>query len=212
MPSNTILELNVGGQLFQTNIQTLCKYPDSMLCAMFSHTDSGLIPMPKTEKGHFFLDADPIYFRVVLNWLRLGKVTLDNPGLLKGTMALAEYFGLNKLSEELKMIDKKNKLPPPIVRTVARSYETVDETIEENVRHLERELLNYISSNDSENRSDSTLKQNKYMLENLTVAIKVSGGYAINKLAAKKFVGYYYSSMGNFAIGYYFGTIKECYK
>ena len=108
MPSKTILELNVGGQLFQTNIQTLCKYPGSMLCAMFSHTDSGLTPMPQTEKGHFFLDADPIYFRVVLNWLRLGKVTLDNPGLLKGTMALAEYFGLDELTEELKVIEKKN--------------------------------------------------------------------------------------------------------
>ena len=128
-------------------------------------------------------------------------------------MALAEYFGLDKLTEELKMIDKKNKLPPPIVRTVARSYETVDETIEENVRHLERELLNYISSNDSENRSDSILKQNKYMLENLTDAIKVSGGYAINKLAAKKFVDYNrVSHMENFNIAYYFDAIKECYK
>ena len=68
-----------------------------MLCAMFSHTDFGLSPMPKTEKGHFFLDADPIYFRVILNWLRLGKVTLDDPGLLEGAMTLAEYFGLDEL-------------------------------------------------------------------------------------------------------------------
>ena len=111
MPSKSILKLDVGGQLFKTNIQTLCKYPDSMLCAMFSHTDSGLTPMPKTEEGHFFLDVDPIYFRVILNWLRLGKVTLDDPGLLNGTLTLAEYFGLDKLTEELKMIDQKNKLP-----------------------------------------------------------------------------------------------------
>ena len=108
MNSKSILKVDVGGQIFQTNVNTLCKYPDSMLCAMFSHTNSGLTPMPKTEKGHFFLDADPIYFRVILNWLRLGKVTLDNPGLLKGTMALAEYFGLDELTEELKVIEKKN--------------------------------------------------------------------------------------------------------
>ena len=125
-------------------------------------------------------------------------------------MALAEYFGLDKLTEELKMIDKKNKLPPPIVRTVARSYETVDETIEENVRHLERELLNYISTKDKE---DSILRDNKRMLEHLTVAIKISGGYAINKLAAKKFVDYNrVSHVGNFNIAYYFDAIKECYK
>ena len=110
MPSKYILKLDVGGQLFKTNIQTLCKYPDSMLCAMFSHTDSGMTPMPKTKKGHFFLDADPICFRVVLNWLRLGKITLELKRHLKGTMALAEYFGLDKLTEELKVIDKKNKL------------------------------------------------------------------------------------------------------
>ena len=108
MNSKYILKVDVGGQIFKTNVNTLCKYPNSMLCAMFSHTNSGLTPMPKTEKGHFFLDADPIYFRVILNWLRLGKVTLDNPGLLKGTMALAEYFGLDELTEELKVIEKKN--------------------------------------------------------------------------------------------------------
>ena len=111
MPSKSILKLDIGGQLFKTNIQTLCKYPDSMLCAMFNHTDSGLTPMPKTEEGHFFLDVDPIYFRVILNWLRLGKVTLDDPGLLNGTLTLADYFRLDELTKELKMIDQKNKLP-----------------------------------------------------------------------------------------------------
>ena len=209
MPSNSILELNVGGQLFQTNIQTLCKYPDSMLCAMFSHTDSGLIPMTKTEKGYFFLDVNPIYFGVVLDWLRLGKVTFDNPGLLKGTMALAEYFGLDKLTEELKVIDKKNKLPSLTLRTVTRSYETVDETVKDNVCHLEEALL----KKDTPSRI--------VMLKHLRNAIKLSSGYAINKLAAKMFVDecsiffekdkFGYSKINDFTIAYYFNTIKEFY-
>jgi len=211
MPSKSILKLDVGGQLFKTNIKTLCKYPDSMLCAMFSHTDSGMTPMPKIEKGHFFLDADPIYFRVVLNWLRLGKVTLELKRHLKGTMALAEYFGLDKLTEELKMIDKKNKLPSPILRTVARSYETVDETIEDNVRHLEEEL---------EKKQGLHPYENHEILKYLRHAIKLSGGYAINKLAAKMFVdkcssfppgSYSADAMDDFTIGYYFNAIKECY-
>ena len=195
MPSKTILELDVGGQLFKTNIQTICKYPGSMLCAMFSHTDSGMTPMPKTEKGHFFLDADPIYFRVVLNWLRLGKVALDNPGLLKGTMALAEYFGLEELTKQLKQ-------PSP----VERSYETVDETIEDNVRHLEEALSN--------NHNGFVI------LGHLRNAIKLSGGYAINKLAAKMLVdkcsslspgSYSALAMNDFTIEYYINAIKDCY-
>ena len=195
MPSKTILELDVGGQLFKTNIQTICKYPGSMLCAMFSHTDSGMTPMPKTEKGHFFLDADPIYFRVVLNWLRFGKVALDNPGLLKGTMALAEYFGLEELTKQLKQ-------PSP----VERSYETVDETIEDNVRHLEEALSN---------------NPNGFViLGHLRNAIKLSGGYAINKLAAKMLVdkcsslspgSYSALAMNDFTIEYYINAIKDCY-
>ena len=38
-------------------------------------------------------------------------MALDDPGLLNGTLTLAEYFGLDKLREELKMIDEKNRLP-----------------------------------------------------------------------------------------------------
>ena len=209
MPPKSILKLDVGGQLFKTNIKTLCKYPDSMLCAMFSHTDSGMTPMPKTEKGHFFLDADPIYFRVVLNWLRLGKITLELKRHLKGTMALAEYFGLDKLTEELKVIDKKNKLPSLTLRTVTRSYETVDETVKDNVCHLEEALL----KKDTPSRI--------VMLKHLRNAIKLSSGYAINKLAAKMFVDecsiffekdkFGYSKINDFTIAYYFNTIKEFY-
>ena len=199
MPSKTILELNVGGQLFQTNIQTLCKYPGSMLCAMFSHTDSGLTPMPKSEKDHFFLDVDPIHFRVVLNWLRLGKITSQDPDLLNGTMALADYFGLEELTKELKR-------PSPSIRTVERSCETVDETIEDNVRHLEEAL--------------SKTTNGFGILGHLRNAIKLSGGYAINKVAAKMFVdkcssfnpgSYSADAMDDFTIGYYFNAIKECY-
>ena len=167
MPSKTNLELNVGGQLFQTNIQTLCKYPDSMLCAMFSHTDSGLIPMPKTEKGHFFLDVNPIYFGVVLDWLRLGKVISQDPNLLTGTMALGDYFGLEELTKELKR----------------PSHETVDETIEDSVRHLEEALLKH-QGKPRPVRSEGCQK----IIDYLRSAIKLSGGYAINKLAAKMFV------------------------
>ena len=110
MASLSILELDVGGQLFKTNIQTLRKYPGSMLFSMFCHTKLHLIP--RTEKRHFFLDVNPIHFGVVLDWLRLGKVTSQDPDLLIGAMALAEYLKLKKLTEELKMLMKRTNYHP----------------------------------------------------------------------------------------------------
>ena len=84
MASSSIIKLNVGGQIFETNVHTLTKYPGSMLCAMFSYTQNGISPMPKTNEGLFFLDADPEYFRVILNWLRLGEIVAEKSSDLKG--------------------------------------------------------------------------------------------------------------------------------
>ena len=62
MATENIIEINVGGQLFQTTVFTLTKYPGSMLSAMFSYTDTGMLPMPKTKDRQYFLDADNKYF------------------------------------------------------------------------------------------------------------------------------------------------------
>ena len=77
MAAKDIIEINVGGELFTTNIQTLTKYSDSLLAIMFDHVDEGRSPMSKTENGVYFLDADPVYFRTILNFLRLGKLPFD---------------------------------------------------------------------------------------------------------------------------------------
>ena len=66
---------------------------DSMLAVMFNHTDQGLAPMPKTKEGAYFLEADPIYFREILNYLRYGQSTED-PDLFRGVKNLADYLGL----------------------------------------------------------------------------------------------------------------------
>merc|ERR1712241_1572593 len=71
-----------------------------MLCAMFDHEEQGMQPLPKTENGYYFLDADPEYFRVVLNFLRLGKLVFDDPKLSKGVLELANYFGLQEFISE----------------------------------------------------------------------------------------------------------------
>ena len=66
--------------------------------------------MPKTPDGHYFLDVDPEYFRIILNWLRMGEIIAEESSVLKGVMALANYFGLEDLMEELKSIQQKDSL------------------------------------------------------------------------------------------------------
>ena len=110
MASQSIIKIDVGGQIFQTAISTLSKYPGSMLSAMFSHTEAGMSPMPKTEAGHFFLDVNPKLFEIVLEWLRLGEIITEDPCLLKGTLSLANYFGLDKLLEELEAVVQKKSV------------------------------------------------------------------------------------------------------
>ena len=110
MATESIIEINVGGRLFQTTVFTLTKYPGSMLSAMFVHTDTGMSPMSKTKDGQYFLDANPKYFEIILDWLRLGEITTNDSDIMKGTLSLANYFGLEELKEKLKSFQDKSKL------------------------------------------------------------------------------------------------------
>ena len=108
--SESIIKLNVGGQIFQTSRHTLTKHKDSLLGKMFKSPKNGSHFIQKIEEDNFFLDADPEFFRIILNWLRLGKITAENPEILNGVHQLAEFLGLAKLEKELKDI-QENKIP-----------------------------------------------------------------------------------------------------
>ena len=99
--SDSIVTLDVGGQMFKTQISTLTKYPGSMLAAMFNHQDQGMVPMAKTKDGAYFLDVDPSHFREILNYLRYGKIITKDSELLECVKNLADYFGLTELIKEL---------------------------------------------------------------------------------------------------------------
>ena len=98
---DSIITLDVGGQMFKTQISILTKYPDSMLAIMFQHTANGLAPMPMTKDGAYFLDANPLYFGEILDYLRRGKIVSEDPNVLKGIKNLANYFRLEELIKEL---------------------------------------------------------------------------------------------------------------
>ena len=90
---NPIITLDVGGQIFKTTRNTLTKYPSSILTQMFSQ---GLSTIQKTEDGNYFLDINPEYFSVILDFLRFGALTIDADSSKKfqNVMILAEYLGI----------------------------------------------------------------------------------------------------------------------
>ena len=67
---SVIVDLDVGGTLFRTTKQTLLSDPKSMLAKMFDPSAS-LVPVLRTD-GAYFIDRDPVYFIIVLNFLRTG--------------------------------------------------------------------------------------------------------------------------------------------
>jgi hypothetical protein len=62
-----IVEINVGGEIFATTIQTLGR-EQSVLMAMIS----GQIQSRRDTQGRLFIDRDPTHFRWILNYLRDG--------------------------------------------------------------------------------------------------------------------------------------------
>ena len=95
---SSTINLNVGGHVFKTSVQTLTKDPNSMLAAMFS----GKFEMKPCEDGSFFIDRDGTYFRFILNYLRTGKLTLpEGATFLKELEEEAEFYQIQGIIDEL---------------------------------------------------------------------------------------------------------------
>ena len=65
-----VVKLNIGGQIFETNVKTLQKDPECLLATMFSEQ----IELIQQEHETYFIDRDGTNFRHVLNYLRAGKL------------------------------------------------------------------------------------------------------------------------------------------
>ena len=64
------IELNVGGQIFTTLKETLCRAG-----GIFPHMFVQFEQWPKDSTGRLFIDRDPLLFRILLDWIR----NLDRP-------------------------------------------------------------------------------------------------------------------------------------
>jgi len=103
--------LNVGGQIFHTTKSTLRADPRSMLAKMFEENQA-LASSVRDENGAWFIDRDPIYFRVILNFLRSPTQLVIDPNVNpNGVLEEAHFFQVHPLIAQL------TKEHPDITRT-----------------------------------------------------------------------------------------------
>lgn len=97
------INLNVGGELFTTRLETLQLVPDSLLGKMFED-NSAYGKLPRDKNGVVFFDRDPKAFSSVLDYLQRGGRVIGPPesdALLARVRDEADYFGLVGMVDEL---------------------------------------------------------------------------------------------------------------
>uniref|UniRef100_A0A914WL71 BTB domain-containing protein n=1 Tax=Plectus sambesii TaxID=2011161 RepID=A0A914WL71_9BILA len=97
--SSRTVRLNVGGQRFETTVQTLRRLPDTMLGRMFS--DDWRPP----GDADTFIDRDGRLFHHILNFLRDDHTAAlpEDADQLRQLLREAEYYQLCELSEWCRM-------------------------------------------------------------------------------------------------------------
>ncbi|XP_062993934.1 BTB/POZ domain-containing protein KCTD11 [Elgaria multicarinata webbii] len=97
-----LITLNVGGKLYSTTLETLTRFPDSMLGAMFR----GPQPALTDSSGNYFIDRDGKAFRHILNFLRFGRLDLpEGYAELSLLRAEADFYQIRPLLEELRRVE-----------------------------------------------------------------------------------------------------------
>ncbi|KAJ7313254.1 hypothetical protein JRQ81_004537 [Phrynocephalus forsythii] len=97
-----LVTLNVGGKLYSTTLETLTRFPDSMLGAMFR----GPQPALTDSCGNYFIDRDGKAFRHVLNFLRFGRLDLpEGYAELSLLRAEADFYQIRPLLEALRRLE-----------------------------------------------------------------------------------------------------------
>ncbi|CAH2106236.1 unnamed protein product [Euphydryas editha] len=89
------VKLNVGGTYFLSTKTTLSRDPNSFLYRLVQE-DSDLIS-DRDETGAYLIDRDPTYFSPVLNYLRHGKLVINNDIAEEGVLEEAEFYNITEL-------------------------------------------------------------------------------------------------------------------
>ncbi|KYQ88544.1 hypothetical protein DLAC_11268 [Tieghemostelium lacteum] len=104
---NEWVALNVGGTTFHTTLSTLTSIKNTVLYKMFS-SESKFQISRKDANGSYLIDRDPIYFRVLLNYLRSPSNTeliIDGEVSLRGVLQEAHYFHIEPLIDLIEKLE-----------------------------------------------------------------------------------------------------------
>ncbi|MGH0184030.1 UNVERIFIED_CONTAM: hypothetical protein FKN15_013737 [Acipenser sinensis] len=93
------VRLNVGGTLFLTTRQTLCKEQTSFLYRLCQQHE---LQSDTDETGAYVIDRDPAYFGPVLNYLRHGKLVFNKELAEEGVLEEAEFYNIAPLITSMK--------------------------------------------------------------------------------------------------------------
>uniref|UniRef100_A0AC34F2Z5 BTB domain-containing protein n=1 Tax=Panagrolaimus sp. ES5 TaxID=591445 RepID=A0AC34F2Z5_9BILA len=99
------ISFNVGGRIFETTEQTIRRIPDTRLTSLLDGSP---------DSDEFFIDHDPRYFEVVLNFLRSRSFPQDYAeNIIDDVEREAKFYGISELAnccrtlrEPLKMGDE----------------------------------------------------------------------------------------------------------
>lgn len=109
-PQTEWVTLNVGGRLFTTTRSTLTQQdPDSMLARMFSGDKAVSWCSSVDETGAYLIDRSPRYFEPVINYLRHGRVVIDQGLNAEGVLEEAKFYGLRSMIDQVEDYIEKNQ-------------------------------------------------------------------------------------------------------
>ena len=105
----SILNLNVGGIVYTTNLTTIKN--SKKLKQMFSGSEE----IAQDSIGNYFIDRDGSLFRHVLNFLRTRKLCLPQPfDELEQLSAEADFYQVDNLTKAIQTLrEDRRRNPPP---------------------------------------------------------------------------------------------------
>lgn len=140
------IKINVGGQIFETFVSTLRKYPNSLLGTMFHPRNESLLKKKHSDKEDIFFDRNPRVFEVILDFFRTSYLHIPpdiSSEMLKEELQffqleIPDFASMDKrVSIELRKMEYKNLILPATEYRKMTTVKLLNDHHDELVRIIE---------------------------------------------------------------------------